>query len=889
MFQKEGSCTDIISSSSGGGKSRGKGKGKQQPPPSKSQQQENPTTISKAVDVPLRKSDRRQLRQRAATYFFGASSASVEAVADLGDAKDDISNESPMESLLDEIFLRGGTISARILPRSVSKSANTSESKTKGNHENMVLYVKSPSSSETERNTSYWPYQKKKQFVWIALQDKKSGIVLHDTPSVALLAVVSHNVILPEPERALAVSFWEHFEKTRVVTTHSPVSRYLCRGADLMRAGIISAPKNQLEARPSESVVMGNQKKNQKKKDKSSLFADGAKDMVVICAKGNPQPFAVGRSILWSSPTSDDKPYGYGTKGIGVEVWNCFGDDLWRTTMPAGGGGATTNTGDLNIENGSYGNPGFCVMEKTGELCVLPLVGYDDDDDGEEEEEENGDEQESDKDNEATIDNESNVEKANEENATTGDEILVPSQSNSTEPTNSNDGDCDNKKTEHETETKAIETESPPSPDEILHMAVCQALVNLKKNDLPMLVGTFYTKHVLSNIPKGVESANLLKQSSYKKFGNYLREWQIIDKDDSGLIQTGPDPSNRMNKDPHAFLFSFNRRHEDLYGMKKTNPSGGPGDGGSADGNSKIALVKLHVVPNHWTKLLRLDPEDVSASNASSEARRGSSMLTLPEVKKILDGYLQRESSLMISKSMVALDGPLSDALFGKKSREVIQEKLSRKELSKRFVEKMSPAYCLVRMPGSHVTKLGRGTPPKVQIEVVKRQSKKFVTRLRGLEEYLGGGNTMDPSDFCKVVSKRLAISGSVDSDPAASGRAALPKKGCVEYTCKLCKTRPAACRAVPLALVEYWTLFLPFVPNLISISLYSIRCALAVGANVVDEIEALLTGDETLSEHGGTKGSWAYPRIPGGVIEVTLRKGVPARKKRRGGGGGKQ
>lgn len=216
-------------------------------------------------------------------------------------------------------------------------------------------------------------------------------------------------------------------------------------------------------------------------------------------------------------------------------------------------------------------------------------------------------------------------------------------------------------------------------------------------------------------------------------------------------------------------------------------------------------------------------------------------MLTLPEARKLLDGYLQRESSLMLSKSTVALDGPLTDALYGKKSNQEAPEKLSRKDLSKRFIERMSPAYCLVRMPGSHVIKLGRGIPPKVQIEVVKRQSKKFVTRLRGLEEYFGGSSLLEPSEFCRDVSKRLAISGSIDSDPAASGRAALPKKGFVEYV---------------------------------------------FGANIVDELEALLTGDESLSDHGGTKGGWAYPRIPGAVIEVTLRKGVPARKKRRGGGG---
>jgi predicted ribosome-associated RNA-binding protein Tma20 len=874
MFHKEGSCTDIISSSNAGGggkggeKSKFKGnvKGKQQPPP-KAQHLESTTNVSKAVDVPMRKSDRRRLRQRAAAYFLDGSSPTEVAavvsetgnstninasdVVDVDDAEANDPNGNPIKALLDEIFLRGGTLSSRSLPRSAFKATNTTESKTKGNHENMVLYVKSPSSSDTESNAGYWPYQKKSQFVWMALEDKKSGKILHETPSVALLAVVWHAVIFPDPEKASAVSFRRYLERTRIATVPSPVTRYLCRGADLMRAGIISAPEKQQDSETENfGEAKGNHKKNQNKKDKSSI-SDGGKDMVVICAKGNPQPFAVGRSILWSN-ASDDKPYGYGTKGVGVEIWNCFGDDLWRTTIVVGGG--ATKTGNPmegctpSLENGSYGNPGFCSIETSRELCVMPLSC-----DGEEEMDDDGDDSESEKEEESTneaVSSPSGDAASKEEickakiatasdigeatPATVGDETSTSSQPKSTE---GGDGD----KSETNTETEALETEGSPSPDEILHAAVCQALVNLKKTDLPMLVGTFYTKHVMPIKPKGLDGTDLLKQTTYKKFGNYLRQWQMNDRGESGLVKTGPDLSNHNNKDPNAILVSFNRRHEDLYGMRKTKPAEASNNG-SIDGNSKIALVKLYVVPQHWTSLLRLDPEDTSASNASSEARRGTGMLTLPEVKKLLDGYLQRESSLMVSKSTVALDGPLTDALYGKKSSEVAPERLSRKDLSKRFVDKMSPAYCMVQMPGSHVLKLGRGTPPKVQIEVVKRQSKKFVTRLRGLEEYLGGGSVVEPSGFCKDISKRLAISGSVDSDPASSGRAALPKKGRVEYI---------------------------------------------FGANIVDELEALLTGDESLSDHGATKGGWAYPRIPGSAIEVNLRKGVPARNKRRGGGGG--
>ena len=62
---------------------------------------------------------------------------------------------------------------------------------------------------------------------------------------------------------------------------------------------------------------------------------------------------------------------------------------------------------------------------------------------------------------------------------------------------------------------------------------------------------------------------------------------------------------------------------------------------------------------------------------------------------------------------------------------------------------------------------------PKVEIEVSMRQSKKFVTRVRGLEDY-----AIDPMHFSKDVAHRFACSTSIETDPV--GRAAL-KKGRVE------------------------------------------------------------------------------------------------------------
>jgi translation initiation factor 2D len=510
--------------------------------------------------------------------------------------------------------------------------------------------------------------------------------------------------------------------------------------------------------------------------------------MVAVCVKGNPQPFAVGICKISKSALDQDprELFGPSTKGIGVEIWNCFGDDLWRFS----------NTKEQirknSHEDGSYGNPGFVDGK-----YVLPLVTNDDDeDDADGEEHDNSAVHE-----DAPPNNETNEATADDSPL----EDTVEPQPDSYPHSN---------------------VETTLSADDVLHHAFCQALVNLKSKDLPMSTGTFYAQHVLSNRPEGT-TINL-KETTYKKFGRYLKEQM-----DNGLVQVGPDTSNKNNKDPVAMLISYNKKHDDMKGFSKTaNAAGDDVDGQ----NKKLALVTLYVIPAHWSSLLRLDDDDVKATNASSEDRKGTGMLTSKEVRAVLDKYIDREELAKNSPpGSVNLDGPLSDALFGKMKQENdTPDRITRKDLAKLWTAKHSSAYALVEMPGSKIVELKKGNPPKVEIEVSRRQSNKFVTRVRGLERY-----AIDPSYFSKDVSRRLAISSSIDDDPTASGRAAI-RKGHVE---------------------------------------------IVFGANIVDELEALLTGDESLSSHGGVKDS-EYG-IPKNVIEVSLRKGVPARK--RAGGGNKK
>lgn len=678
----------------------------------------------KAVDVPLKKSVRKQLYQRALEYYEG---------------------DERLQTLLREVFLQGNLSS-----RTIALEGSTKK-------ESMIFYIKTPSSETitTTTATTLYPYEQSTQFVWMALEEKNS--IQDECPTVALWAAVSNILLHPHPSLQLLL---EDF----TVQVPPAVSKYICRGAHLMKAGMRSLPMN---------------------------TNNRTRRMVAVAVQGNPQPFAVGKLLV-----GENEQIGYETKGVGVEIWNTYGDDLWRqcatpanlVTTPKGG---KTNSmgGGAPFQNGDYGNVGF-----VNGAFVYPLHSDEDEDDI------------SDEDNEM-----------DQQVIDPQQERVVASTDESTTPAAADDDDIPKE------EATGIEEPSGPSPDDILHETVCQALVNLSKKDFPMLVTTFYSKHVLPTAEDN-ETTIDLRQTKYKKFGTYIKE-QVA----SELILVGPDKNNKKNTDPGAMIVGYYKKHEDFKGMTKSLTSTATAT------KPKLVLVNLYQIPNHFVPLLKLNPDDVAAANANSEERRGTGMLTAPEVKKIVEAYIAQENLIHpVRKDQIQLNGSLTDAIFPPKQQKQMPTPppamMKRKEVVQQFTARLQPAFALVQMPASKITLLQKGTPPKIEIEVSMRQSRKFVTRIRGMEEY-----GIDGPVLAKDVSKRLACSATVDTE-ASAGRAAL-KKGRVEVVFQ---------------------------------------------GNIVDELEALLTGDETLSSHGGVKGS-DYA-IPLSVLEVILRKNVPARKRKGGG-----
>jgi translation initiation factor 2D len=595
------------------------------------------TKGKKAKDTPLKKSDRRKLRDSFLAIIGNTAAAAADEI--------DTGTQS-IKVQLDFIFLDSKSdVSIRKLKL---KGVNSNAGATN-------IYSRSPSSS-IEEDAVLWPYTK---FTQVLLMEVDKMML----PSLALLSILPAVVLNRLP--------------TMVVPPI--VSKYLCRGADLMRSGIISMPSKH-------------------------------NGWCVIRALGNQQPFAIGLVTNGTNPSS----IGAETKGVGLQVVTCYGDEIYLSQMDptakALDRGRRSEIGGGIFDDGNYGNVGFIDGNR-----VYGLVSSDEghNDDSEEENDEGV------------------IEKAMGEAAVSSDgadtNIVDNGKPNS-------EADTEVEVEEGAASADGSDTdEEEDSMDTILLEAFHDAAVRISKKQLPLLTSTFYSQYVLPARREG--SFIDLKATKFKKIGTFLSEQAA-----KGVIKLGA-----ANGDPVAFVNAIDRTHVDLREARQRKKKEDESDSHAGDqtGEKKLALATLYIIPNPIVNLMRLNQDDVKAVNAKSEERRGTGYLTAPECRDILNRYAA-DNSLVdeFDPENITLDGPLCDAVFRKTKRELqhakneYQESVTRKELNIKWLEKMEKAYAIVAMPGSKIISMKRGLPPKITFVVEARQSrKKFITRVRGVEE----------------------------------------------------------------------------------------------------------------------------------------------------------
>lgn len=684
MFRKENSsCATAKAKDQPDPKPQGKGKkGK------KNQGNSNNAAVpARALDTPLRKSDIRNLKQRARDFLLGTE-----------EGKFTEKQVTLVTTILDAVFVANSVATRHLHHAELGK---------------LTLYVRTPNSELGPCDDFVWPYAIS-QIIWIVQPPMpNTNQVEVAVPTVALLSVLPPGLM-----------------PTVQIPPHA--SKFLCRGAHLMRAGMLNLP--------SELVLDG-----EAATGKAALLQQSTPRVAAVAIVGNPQPIAVG---VIDSGVRTSTDIGAETKGVGANIWTCYGDDLWQQQVleleavpdaPA----MVSPYGGASYNDGQYGNVGF----RDGQ-GVLPIVK---EGDNEDDEDTKG----------ASAWGEDDREEADDGAVPTDEgaaESVEATEDDKEAPAEGNDGDT--------------QDEQAISQDDLLHQTVCKALLTaVSPKDLPITVANFYANHVLPNRPEGTTIQ--LKQTKYKKFGAYLQE-QAKQK----LVTLGPGP-NKNNKDKFGYLVSFDKRHPDLLEYKQDHSeevqqAKESNQAAEASKQLKLVLVNLYVVPHHFVGKLRLDPDAVKAVNASSKERAGTGMLTGTEVRALLESYLEREDLIQVDQ--VQLDGPLFDALYKKKKGgEVTNDTLtvSRKDMNDAWVAAMNPAYAIVQMPGNKVQKLGQGQPPKVQMEVSMRSGKKFITKLRGMEAYGINGQVL-----AKDVGRRLACQASVETTSETGP--ALPK-GCVE------------------------------------------------------------------------------------------------------------
>ena len=779
-------------------------------------QKDGSSTLNGKKDVPIRKSDRRKLRDRVVDVLFTG-----------GSTKDNNENDAPSggqceewitraEKLIDDCIVapKGGDVLARKM-------------KLMGGGEHATLYLRTPSSSSASSSAndsnsnggelSYidilklypttWPYQQTTQPILLEYEDSDRKVNL--IPLLPLLAALPPSLSSPPlgkkgEEEENPNDDDKNNNKYRIpnIIIHSEVSKYMCRGADLMRSGIRSFP--------------------------SPWTLRQSKGLVSISIIGNPQPVAVGmieRGLFreYCYPKNgnnrdrgvcswkDDAVnlVGPGKKGIGVIIVSCYGDDLWKNSLSSKC--SSLQTGVVNplgggiYDDGNYGNQGFVDGAR-----VHPILDMGEDESDTDDEVEEVD---------ATLEQMSLSENKEESTATASDSATNVKQEN--EQINEAEQQKDK--------------DSEPDHDEILENAFYKSLLLMlsSKIPLPMPVSTYYAKHLLAAVDPTGHRLDM-KQTSYKKIGPFLKDMQS-----NGVIRLG---ASKDGKDKCAFLTEIVKNNPDLLQFKRSWKKELEASGGDlssmkaepASQKTKLAVVDLFLVPRSVSDGMQLDKDAVMAVNAKTDERKGTGFLTKTECRALIEGYIEKEQLTdPDGKGRVLVNGPLCDAIFrlSKKNKQPGQNveyptSVKRKELIEKWLDRMDKGHAIVQMPDSKILHLGRGEPKSVDIEVEFRQGnrRKFLTRLRGSEEY-----GIDGRMLSQDVSHRFACSSTVETNPV--GRPAL-KKGRVEIVFQ---------------------------------------------GHLSEELTALLTGDENCS-HGGAKGSEYC--LPKSVINVILRKGVTKKKR---------
>jgi translation initiation factor 2D len=429
-----------------------------------------------------------------------------------------------------------------------------------------------------------------------------------------------------------------------------------------------------------------------------------------ITLSGNDAAVAIGRTLFSSDELQKD-----GVQNKRVKIYHAYKDFLWSS----------------------------------GEKCEPPLITRKDEETQElesQEVEDNAEEVDTGFSNELNneIENDENkdsstqctdIDPTKDENIDnrTDDDSLLENDSETKEP------ELSNLKIEDGDDIKEDTIEDPvdlkESMDNLLMNCFHQALLNMKKVPLPLLVSNFSSLYLHAACPEG--SRIDIKKSSFKKISKFLDEMQCRNLVKVAELSPGVASITSINYENDSFRIfrqsSFaqlvrTQKEEERVALSNKPPP------------EKLSIQPMYSISAKLVPLFKL-----------FELNKGS-LVSGEDVRRIVTDYVSSNQLTATDKKRVILDPILSDAISEKHALDIPWN-----ELMKRLCEQMNPCH-KINIPGKP-PQIRKGNPQNIEITTQQAMGNKMLTQVDNLELF-----GIDAKTFANELRQKSASSTTVNS-----------------------------------------------------------------------------------------------------------------------------
>ncbi|XP_066929869.1 eukaryotic translation initiation factor 2D-like [Clytia hemisphaerica] len=321
-----------------------------------------------------------------------------------------------------------------------------------------------------------------------------------------------------------------------------------------------------------------------------------------------------------------------------------------------------------------------------------------------------------------------NVEEKDEPNET---EILSPETIN--------EGDKTEAACEEEDEPRLSPQEEM---DQLLNNCFCQAVINSKKAELPMLVTKFASQYLHPACPEGQRID--VKKSSYKKMSKFLSEMVSRGIIEMKEFQKGVESITKINQENETLrefkqsdFAKLAKEMKELHLQEKKDEE--------TKNKQGVEIRELFSVSGKTIPFFK----EIGISKGC--------VLASPDIRKLLMEYVKKKELIdPNNKKFVRLDPLLTDVLFKKGEH---QEKLTWDKLMSHMVENMNPC-CEIAIPGEKPI-IRKGKMECIEVTTEKRMGNKKVTLVKNLDQY-----GIDLKDFAQELQQMAASSTALHEIP---------------------------------------------------------------------------------------------------------------------------